>query len=91
VAAVADLAVVSRGGTIAIAVTANDLFIGGQSDPGTLRITTPAQHATSVVVSGGSLVYHSNFLDFALLDTLTYEICDTAGACGSALVTVTIL
>lgn len=87
VVAADDSAVVRDGGSVIVKVTAND---AGDLDTKTLRIIGPASGGVTEPVGGsGNLRYTAN-PEFSGTDRITYEICDFAGACDIAVVTIVV-
>lgn len=85
-----DLATLRPGGTVGVAVLANDLEPNGAADldPATLAILTPPDHGVASV-DGGLIRYtHDGGPDLA--DLLVYEVRDQAGLASTATVNLTI-
>ena len=72
-----------------IYVLANDLPLSGTLDITTLTIVTPPNYAKEFRVHDDHLHYRS-LKAFTGTDSLTYRVCDTSGACGTAVVTITV-
>ena len=75
-----------------IPVSGNDFDPSGNLVEGSLRITrAPAAGAAALATSlGGDLVIRYTAGETDGIDTFTYEVCDTLGACATAEVTVTV-
>ena len=72
-----------------IDVLANDTASGGTLDTSTLSIVSaPSSGEATVIASGSPKVKYTAAGSAAMVDTFRYEICDTAGACATATVTV---
>lgn len=87
-AAVDDSAFTTAGRTVSIDVTANDTDNVGDIDASTLRIVTPPALGTATIAATGTaarIEYTSTTSGF---DVLIYEICDSAGQCATAEVTI---
>jgi hypothetical protein len=71
-------------------VLANDSGGGSALDPKSLVVISPPSHASIyAIVSGGVITYASD-PSFTGTDTLTYRICDVAGLCSTAAVTISV-
>ena len=66
----------------------NDEFGGEDPDMATYRIVVAPTLGTAKVFTSGSLRYHG---EIEGLTTLVYEICNSAGACDQATVTIKIV
>ncbi|MGQ0848511.1 MAG: Ig-like domain-containing protein [Actinomycetota bacterium] len=83
-----DDQVTTDGKTIHIYVLAND---SGAIDPATLTIVTvPSMGSAVVVANGAPRVKYTTAEGAAGVDSFQYEICDTAGGCASATVTINV-
>ena len=69
-------------------VLQNDDFRGGAADLATLVVLVDPVHGTAKV-AGENLLY-TPAPGFTGTDTMTYRVCSLVGACGSAMVTVTV-
>ena len=85
--AVDDATTVVRGQSVKINVLANDSEPGGE----TLRVTTVTSPAngSAVINADGTIDYTPNS-SFVGTDSFTYTICDPAGQCSTATVTITV-
>ncbi|HEY7591098.1 MAG TPA: Ig-like domain-containing protein [Candidatus Limnocylindrales bacterium] len=78
------------GAGVAIDVLANDTDPEGALDATSVSVTSgPANGSTSVDPVTGEITYTPD-PDFSGIDTFTYQVCDTPGACDTAVVTVTV-
>jgi titin len=82
-----DARYIVQGGTEAIDVLSNDI---GDLDPTTVTVMTAPSHGTAMANSDGTVTYHAD-KNYHGSDAFTYEVCDTAGFCGAATVTMTVL
>lgn len=87
--AVDDSASTTRNNTVWIDVLGNDSDPDGNLDPTTLTVISGPEHARNLKVQGGRIRYRPNWY-FIGTDTLTYQVCDTEGACDTAVVTITV-
>jgi hypothetical protein len=72
-----------------IDVLANDVAGGASLDRDTLRIASnPSQGDAIVIASGSPRIKYTAFGTDPVVDTFTYEICDSDGLCAAATVTV---
>jgi uncharacterized repeat protein (TIGR01451 family) len=85
--AVDDATTVVRGQSVKINVLANDREPGGE----TLRVTatTAPANGSAVINADGTITYTPNS-SFVGTDSFTYTICDPAGQCSTATVTITV-
>jgi len=83
-----DSSTVVVGGSVLVDVLPNDVPGTGTMDPATLTISSLPTRGTAVV-ENGKVRYTPNGAT-AGTDGFTYRVCDTAGACGVAVVAVTI-
>ena len=67
----------------------NDAPLSGALDPSTLTIVTAPNYAKDFKVHDDHLHYRA-LKTFVGTDSLTYRICDTSGACGTAVVTISV-
>jgi hypothetical protein len=74
---------------VSIDVLVNDLPLSGALDPATLTIVTAPNYVKEFRVHDDHLHYRS-LKGFVGSDTLTYRVCDTSGACGTAIVTINV-
>ena len=73
---------------VTVDVVANDTDIDGNLDPTSVTVTSgPADGATSVDPVTGKVTYTPN-PNFTGTDSFTYEVCDTFGACDTAVATI---
>jgi subtilisin family serine protease len=84
-----DQASTQAGTAVLIDVAANDDDPDGALDLSSLAVITPPQHGTASVESGG-VVRYSPTAGFSGQVTFQYQLCDTKGACGTAMVTLTV-
>ena len=87
--AVADNAYTLQDAPVDVVVLPNDADPEGQP----LTITPPANTATAqggVISVIGNVITYTPPPGFTGADTFTYEVCDAAGACDTAIVTVTV-
>jgi hypothetical protein len=74
-----------------IPVLPNDVAGTAPIDPTTLTITVAPGKANNYNINSDHTIrYRSKFLTLAGTDSLQYRICDTAGRCGTATLTITI-
>ncbi|MFC2082459.1 Ig-like domain-containing protein [Candidatus Bipolaricaulota bacterium] len=86
-----DSGTVLEDGVTTIDVVANDGDPDGNLDPTTVVIVSPPAHGTtSVDPVTGAISYEPN-ANYNGPDTLTYEICDTDGACDLAVVSIDVI
>jgi hypothetical protein len=79
------------GKTIHIYVLQNDSAPGGSLDPSTLTIVLAPTRGEAVVIAQGSpKIKYAAIGTEAGVDSFRYQICDSAGSCATATVTVTI-
>ncbi len=83
-----DSLTVVAGGSVLVDVLANDVAGTGTMDPAALTISSPPTQGTAGVESG-KIRFTAN-AGASGADSFAYRACDTAGACGTALVAVTI-
>ncbi|MGE3835457.1 MAG: HD domain-containing phosphohydrolase [Acidimicrobiia bacterium] len=88
--AVADGSTVILSNSVTIDVLANDTDPDGALAPATLSIVSPPGIG-SAVVTAGKVRYTAPLFSLLGSTSLTYRICDTKGACATAVVTVTIV
>jgi hypothetical protein len=74
---------------VAIGVTANDSDPDGNLDPSTVQVTTGPANGTVSCAANGVCTF-TPIAGFSGTDSFTYEICDAAGACDTASVTITV-
>ena len=86
--AVDDSASTPRDTSVSINVVSNDSDVDGDLDPSSVRITRHPYRG-AVTCSGGTCVY-TPAAGFFGTDTFEYRVCDLAGACSTATVTVTV-
>ncbi len=84
-----DSLTISSGGSALVDVLANDVAGTGTMDPAALSVST-APTKGSATVEAGKIRYTAN-AGSSGTDTFGYTACDSAGACGSSLVTITIV
>jgi len=85
-----DTATTLAGANVPIDVTANDTDPDGNLDPSTVTVVDePANGDTEVDGNTGQISY-TPAGNFTGIDSFTYQICDTEGACDTATVTVTV-
>ena len=82
-----DAATLQNGTSATLPILNND---AGSLDPATLTITLPPAGGNVSVQPNGTVIYTPR-PDFSGEDSFQYEICDTAGNCDSATVTLTVL
>ncbi len=85
--AVDDTASTTRNNAVWIDVLSNDSDPDGNLDPGSLTVIDPPRHAHYLRVQGGRIRYRPN-QDFIGTDIFTYQVCDTEGACDTAVVRI---
>ncbi len=73
-----------------VAVLANDSDVDGLADldPGSVAVTVPALHGTTAVDALTGAVTYVPDPDYAGPDAFSYRVCDLAGGCASAQVTL---
>jgi CshA-type fibril repeat protein len=81
-----DTASTNSSSPVKIPVLAND---DGKFDPSTVVVTTPPTGGTATPNPDGSITYTPN-PGFSGTDSFTYKVCDLAGQCTTATVTVTV-
>jgi large repetitive protein len=81
-----DTATTNSSSTVKIPVLAND---DGKLDPSSVLVTTSPTGGTAIPNTDGSISYTPN-PNFSGTDTFTYKVCDLAGQCSTATVTVTV-
>jgi len=72
-----------------IDVVANDTDVDGNLDPTSVTVAAPPTNGAAVSNGDGTVTYTPG-LDFVGTDTFVYQVCDTASACDSATVTITV-
>jgi titin len=82
-----DARYIVQGGTEAIDVLTNDV---GDIDASTVTVITAPSHGTAMASSDGTVTYHAD-KNYQGSDSFSYEACDSAGTCGAANVTMTVL
>ena len=87
--ALADDATTAAGQPMSIGVAANDRDPDGNLDPATVTVTAGPSHG-SVTCDPDGVCRYAPAEGFSGTDSFTYEICDTEGACDTAVVTVTV-
>ncbi|MDH3307120.1 MAG: Ig-like domain-containing protein [Acidimicrobiia bacterium] len=88
--AVNDAAVTGMSTPVAIPVLANDVDPEGALVPSTVTVTSGPAHGTTTVDPATGVVTYLPENGFTGTDTFIYRVCDDAGACSSATVTVSI-
>ncbi len=83
-----DSAGVLEGGSVTIAVLANDTDARAVLDPSTLRLAVAPTRGTAVVTGSGIVYTATGYL--VGVDGFAYEICNDVGNCDTATVVVTI-
>ena len=87
-----DVATTPEDTAVMISVLANDNDVDGSIDLTSFLIVAPPVHGTTQVADPATgLIQYTPFTDFHGTDTFTYRICDFAGACDTALVTVSVV
>ena len=84
-----DAATTPEDTAVRVTVGANDSDPDDDLDPATVAIVTAPANGAATVNGDGTITYTPN-PDFAGTDTFTYRVCDRAGACDQATVTVTV-
>ncbi|MDH4117291.1 MAG: Ig-like domain-containing protein [Acidimicrobiia bacterium] len=77
------------GGNTTVRVIANDVPASGDWHPPSFRITTQPTGGDARTMSGGRIRYSAR-RDFTGTDTIGYEVCDTAGSCDTAELTIVV-
>ena len=88
-----DVAATPQNTSVTIAVSANDTDVDGNLDPSTANIVCPtcSPPANGILVNLGTGSFdYTPGAAFAGQDGFVYEICDTAGACATAVVSITV-
>lgn len=88
--ALADAATVSTLGSIDLAVVANDIAGSAPLSFPSLSIVVAPGHAAAVEVRSGGKIHYQPALLYLGADSLVYRICDTAGLCDTATVSITV-
>lgn len=83
-----DSATTNPGGHVWIPVLANDSDPDGDLDPGSLTVVSGPTHGR-IRVNGDRIRYSAD-RTFVGTDTFTYRVCDSAGACSTATVSVSV-
>ncbi len=83
-----DAVGVAEDGSVDIDVPANDSDPDGDLDRTSVQVLTQPVHGDVTVDPGTGEITYEPDEDFTGTDTFTYEICDVAGACDAATVTV---
>ena len=78
-----DVVAVKADKDVTIEVLVNDAPFSGTLDPATLTVISPPNYAKDFRVHDDHLHYRS-LKTFVGTDSLTYRVCDTSGACGTA-------
>ncbi len=76
-----------QGFAVTVPVLNNDLDVDDGIDSGSVTVTTTPGNGTAVVEADGTITY-TPALDFTGTDTFEYQVCDFAGLCDTAVVTV---
>ncbi len=85
-----DSAATAQDNQVTIDVLANDSDSDGNLDPASLTISNgPANGAAQVNQATGHITYIP-LPDFNGSDSFSYQVCDTAGACDTAMVAITV-
>ncbi len=84
-----DAASTNEDTPVTVGAAANDTDVDGNLDPTTATVVAGPANGTVVSNGDGTFTYTPD-TDFNGTDSLTYEICDTDGACDTATVTVTV-
>ncbi len=85
-----DSATLGEDGSTTVDVVANDTDTEGALDPTSVTVTSgPTNGSASVDPVTGEITYTPD-PDFNGSDSLTYEVCDTSGACDTATVSFTV-
>ncbi len=86
-----DSASVSENGSAVVDVLANDTDPDGDLDPTTVTIVAGPSHGTVTVDPTSGRITYTPDRDYHGTDAFTYQVCDAAGSCATALVSVTIV
>ena len=84
-----DAASTDQGDPVAINVIANDSDPDGNLSASSVTVTVPPANGGVVCNNAGSCTYTPD-PGFIGVDTFTYQVCDTNGACDTAVVTITV-
>ncbi|MCA9388693.1 PKD domain-containing protein [Candidatus Berkelbacteria bacterium] len=84
-----DTATTTENTAVNINLTANDTDPDGNLDPTTATTTAFPSNGTLNGSGNGTVTYTPN-VGFTGTDTLTYQVCDTEGACATATATITV-
>jgi len=87
--AVNDSATTDEDTPVLVAVSTNDTDVDGNLDATSVNVTGAPTNGSATPDGLGSITY-SPALNYNGVDTFTYEICDTDGACDTATVSITI-
>jgi hypothetical protein len=88
--AVDDAATTQEDTAVTITILANDSDVDGNLDPTTVAITSAPSNGLAAVLALTNQITYLPLLNFNGTDSLTYQVCDTAGACDAATVTVVV-
>lgn len=88
--AVDDQASIDVATSVTIDVLANDSDAEGNLDPESLAVVVQAGRGRALKADAGGIIYTPGG-KFTGDDSFTYQVCDTAGACSRANVTVTVI
>jgi hypothetical protein len=88
--ATADYYSVDHDSTVTYTVLANDTDPDGDLDPATVTVVSPptSGDATATANPDGTITYVGPGGGYHALDRFTYQVCDAAGACDTATVTL---
>ncbi len=88
-----DSTLTMSGEPVSVDVLANDTDPDGDLDPATLAVVTSPAAGTAEVITftDGPEIIYTPTGDTSTIDTFTYQVCDTAGLCGLATVTVEVI
>ncbi len=87
--AVDDTASTNEDEAVVVNVWINDSDVESDIDPASVSVDTPPTSGSAVPDGLGGVIY-TPALNTNGIDTFTYQICDLAGACSTATVTVTV-
>jgi len=89
--AVDDVASVAEDEPVLIDVVDNDSDPDGDLDPTTVSVILPPTHGAAAADPVTGAIRYTPDLDYVGPDSFAYEVCDVAGLCDEAIVTVTMI
>ena len=88
--AIDDSDIIDQDTQTTINATSNDTDVDGNLDPATATVTSDPSNGSVVNNGDGTFTYTPN-PGYVGVDSFEYQVCDTDGACDTAIVTITVL